>query len=210
RVKIIKFRKNFGKSIALNEGFRIADGDIIFTMDADLQDDPENIEKFILKLNEGFDMVSGWKQKRKDPILSKKLPSKIFNFVISKFTGWRPSSLHPRPCPFQRMEGCRDFSQSSFKTLWEIQIRNKSILSWIAGLNHCGFYNKIYEKTHAFFWLDWHTIFYMWFLHMHISVHLMAFGRKYRQTPPSDAWCNAAGNGMSDYYDRFSCGDDCI
>ena len=98
RVKIIKFRKNFGKSIALNEGFRLAEGDIIFTMDADLQDDPKEIRRFLAKLEEGYDLVSGWKQKRKDSLLRKNLPSKLFNFLIGWFSGLK---LHDHNCGFK-------------------------------------------------------------------------------------------------------------
>lgn len=98
RVKIIKLRKNFGKSIALNEGFRLAEGDIIFTMDADMQDDPKEIPSFLAKLEEGYDLISGWKQKRKDPLLSKNLPSKLFNFMIGKFSGLK---LHDYNCGFK-------------------------------------------------------------------------------------------------------------
>jgi glycosyltransferase involved in cell wall biosynthesis len=98
RVKIIKLRKNFGKSIALNEGFRLAEGDIILTMDADLQDDPKEIGRFISALNKGYDLVSGWKQKRKDPVLSKNLPSKLFNFMIGWFSGLK---LHDHNCGFK-------------------------------------------------------------------------------------------------------------
>ena len=81
-VKLIKFRKNFGKSAGLNIGFEAAKGDIVFTMDADLQDDPKEIEQFIKKLDEGYDMVTGWKVKRRDPI-SKTWPSKLYNKVTS-------------------------------------------------------------------------------------------------------------------------------
>ena len=81
-VKIIKFRKNFGKAAALQIGFDNCVGDYIFTMDSDLQDDPKEIPNFIQKLNEGFDMVTGWKKKRHDPI-SKTFPSKIFNNITS-------------------------------------------------------------------------------------------------------------------------------
>ncbi|MDY6914907.1 MAG: glycosyltransferase family 2 protein [Candidatus Cloacimonadota bacterium] len=83
RLKIIKFRKNFGKSAALKVGFENTSGDIIFTMDADLQDNPAEIPNFIEKIKEGYDLVSGWKKKRKDP-LNKTLPSKIFNVFNSK------------------------------------------------------------------------------------------------------------------------------
>ncbi|OPX28435.1 MAG: glycosyltransferase [Candidatus Cloacimonas sp. 4484_143] len=81
-VKLIKFRKNFGKSAGLNVGFQAAKGDVVFTMDADLQDDPKEIPSFIAKLEEGYDMVTGWKVKRLDPI-SKTWPSKLFNKVTS-------------------------------------------------------------------------------------------------------------------------------
>lgn len=82
RVKIIKFRKNFGKSASLQTGFENAKGDIIFTMDADLQDNPTEIPEFIEKIEEGYDLVTGWKKNRKDPI-SKTIPSKFFNFITS-------------------------------------------------------------------------------------------------------------------------------
>ncbi len=81
-VKLIKLRKNFGKSAGLNVGFAAAKGDIVFTMDADLQDNPKEIPQFITKLEEGYDMVTGWKVKRRDPI-SKTWPSKLFNKVTS-------------------------------------------------------------------------------------------------------------------------------
>jgi len=85
-VKFISFRRNYGKSAALAVGFEHAKGDIIITMDADLQDDPREIPNLLKKLNEGFDLVSGWKKKRYDPI-SKTIPSRIFNFVVSTLTG---------------------------------------------------------------------------------------------------------------------------
>ena len=77
-VKFISFRHNFGKAEALNAGFEKAEGDIVFTMDGDLQDDPIEIPHFIEKINEGYDLVSGWKYKRLDPF-GKRLPSKFFN-----------------------------------------------------------------------------------------------------------------------------------
>lgn len=96
-VKIIKFRKNFGKAAALQAGFEYAEGDIIFTMDADLQDNPAEISKFIDKINEGYDMVTGWKKKRHDP-LNKKIPSKFFNFITSLSFGLK---LHDYNCGFK-------------------------------------------------------------------------------------------------------------
>ena len=83
---LIQFQRNYGKSAALAEGFKYANGNYIVTMDADLQDDPSEIKNLVNKLEEGFDLVSGWKKNRKDP-LSKRLPSKLFNFVTRLFTG---------------------------------------------------------------------------------------------------------------------------
>jgi len=85
-VKIISFRRNYGKSAALATGFEYAKGDVVITMDADLQDDPHEIPNLLKKLDEGYDLVSGWKKKRYDPI-TKTIPSRIFNFVVSTLTG---------------------------------------------------------------------------------------------------------------------------
>lgn len=86
RLKVLSFRKNYGKSPALSEGFKIAQGKWVITMDADLQDDPAEIPNLLARLGEGFDMVSGWKKNRHDP-LSKVIPSRIFNFVVAKLSG---------------------------------------------------------------------------------------------------------------------------
>ncbi|MBC8205155.1 glycosyltransferase family 2 protein [bacterium] len=83
---IISFRRNRGKSAAMASGFREAKGDILITIDADLQDDPHEIPNLIKKIEEGFDLVSGWKRKRRDPI-SKTIPSRLFNWVTAKLTG---------------------------------------------------------------------------------------------------------------------------
>lgn len=94
RIKIIRFRRNYGKSAALSVGFNHAKGDIIITMDADLQDDPNEIPNLVNEIKKGFDLVSGWKKKRRDPI-TKTIPSKFFNFVVSKMTGIK---LHDFNC----------------------------------------------------------------------------------------------------------------
>ena len=86
RIKAIRFRKNFGKSAALSTGFREARGETVITIDADLQDLPEEIPALIKKMDEGFDLVSGWKMKRKDPFL-RKIASWLFNIVTSFYTG---------------------------------------------------------------------------------------------------------------------------
>ncbi len=90
----IRFRRNFGKAAALSAGFAAAHGDIILTLDADLQDDPAEIPRFLAKLYEGFDVVSGWKRTRVDP-WHKVLPSRVFNFMVSGFTGVK---LHDHNC----------------------------------------------------------------------------------------------------------------
>lgn len=94
---LISFRKNFGKSSALQTGFKHCKGDFIFTMDADLQDDPCEIPKFIEQLQNGCDIVSGWKYNRLDP-LEKRLPSKLFNKTISLLSGVK---LHDFNCGFK-------------------------------------------------------------------------------------------------------------
>ena len=87
KVKVFRFQKNYGKAAALNLGFFESRGNIVLTMDADLQDDPNEIPKMVSKLNEGFDVISGWKKNRKDPFFGKIIPSKIANFVTSLLTG---------------------------------------------------------------------------------------------------------------------------
>src|SRR5713226_8027912 len=85
-VRVIRFRRNFGKTPALVAGFSRCRGAVIFTMDGDLQDDPEEIPNFLAKLDEGYDLVSGWKYPRLDP-LSKTFPSRVFNGLVSRMTG---------------------------------------------------------------------------------------------------------------------------
>jgi len=84
--KLIQLHRNYGKSAALAEGFKLAYGSYIITMDADLQDDPKEIPNLIAKLDEGYDLVTGWKKERKDP-WTKRFPSKIANFITGLITG---------------------------------------------------------------------------------------------------------------------------
>lgn len=87
-IRGIKFQRNYGKSAALNEGFKAAKGDVVITMDADMQDSPDEIPELrAMIVNEGFDMVSGWKKKRFDNKLTKNLPSKLFNATASSASG---------------------------------------------------------------------------------------------------------------------------
>lgn len=105
--KLIQFFRNYGKSAALSEGFKNAKGDYIITMDADLQDDPAEIPNLINKLEEGWDLVSGWKKNRLDP-LNKTLPSKLFNFVTRIVTGIK---IHDFNC------GLKGYRQSVIKSI---------------------------------------------------------------------------------------------
>jgi dolichol-phosphate mannosyltransferase len=94
----LQFRRNFGKAAALNAGFQLAQGEVVFTLDADLQDDPQEIPKFLEVLeSEDVDVVSGWKKKRHDP-WHKVGPSRVFNLMVSKLTGVR---LHDHNCGFK-------------------------------------------------------------------------------------------------------------
>ena len=95
-VQGIKFRRNFGKSAALHVGFEKAQGDVVMTMDADLQDSPDEIPGFVsMIIHEQYDLVSGWKKKRHDPVLSKNLPSKFYNWTARRMSGIK---LHDFNC----------------------------------------------------------------------------------------------------------------
>jgi len=93
-VRVVKLRRNFGKSAALTHGFAVACGEIVVTMDGDRQDDPAEALKLIARLEEGYDLVSGWKQSRQDPI-SKTVPSRLFNWTVRRATGL---TLHDFNC----------------------------------------------------------------------------------------------------------------
>jgi glycosyltransferase involved in cell wall biosynthesis len=93
-VAVVSFRRRYGKSAALQVGFEEAGGEVVVTIDADLQDDPREIPRLIHELDQGYDLVSGWKKHRKDP-LSKTVPSKIFNWVTGALTGLK---LHDINC----------------------------------------------------------------------------------------------------------------
>ena len=97
QVRALRFRRNRGKADALALGYEVADGEIVFTMDADLQDDPTEIPRFIEKLHQGHDIVSGWKRQRHDP-WHKVLPSRLFNAVLSKLV---KVPLHDHNCGFK-------------------------------------------------------------------------------------------------------------
>lgn len=98
----VKFRRNYGKSAGLNVGFEHTKGDVVITMDADMQDSPDEIpDLYNMIMNDGFDLVSGWKKKRYDP-LSKTIPTKLYNFVTSKMSGVH---LHDMNCGLKAYRG---------------------------------------------------------------------------------------------------------
>ena len=108
-VRGIKFRRNYGKSAALNVGFQAAKGEVVITMDADLQDSPDEIPDLYRMIKEGgFDMVSGWKKKRLDPVLTKNLPSKFYNWTARRMTGIK---LHDFNC------GLKSYKNSVVKSI---------------------------------------------------------------------------------------------
>ena len=108
-VKGIRFQKNYGKSQALHAGFAMASGNVIITMDADLQDNPEEIPALYHMIsNQGYDLVSGWKKKRYDAVLSKNLPSKLFNYAARKTSGVQ---LHDFNC------GLKAYKKEVVKTI---------------------------------------------------------------------------------------------
>ncbi|OGP52149.1 MAG: glycosyl transferase [Deltaproteobacteria bacterium RBG_13_43_22] len=94
-IKVVRLRKNFGQTAALSAGFDSAEGEVIITMDGDLQNDPKDIPALVAKIKEGYDIVSGWREKRKDPFFSRRLPSLIANKMISWVTGVK---LHDYGC----------------------------------------------------------------------------------------------------------------
>ena len=95
RVKVIEFNRNYGQTAAMMAGFNYSSGDIIVPMDGDLQNDPQDIPRLIKKINQGFDVCSGWRKERKDNKLKRTLPSKIANRIISLFSGVK---LHDYGC----------------------------------------------------------------------------------------------------------------
>ncbi len=103
RVKGIRFRRNYGKSAALNEGFHATSGDVVITMDADLQDSPEEVPGlYKMIMEDGYDLVSGWKKKRFDPALTKRVPSKLYNYTTGVITGIK---LHDMNCGLKAYKG---------------------------------------------------------------------------------------------------------
>ncbi len=134
-VKAIRFQKNYGKSQALHAGFKMAKGDVVITMDADLQDNPEEIPELYKMITEDdYDLVSGWKKKRYDSVISKNLPSKLFNYAARKTSGVK---LHDFNC------GLKAYKKEVVKSI-EVTGEMHRYIPVLA--KNAGF-NKISEKT---------------------------------------------------------------
>jgi glycosyltransferase involved in cell wall biosynthesis len=99
-VKVVHFRRNFGQTAAMNAGLHLASGKVVITLDADLQNDPADIPVLLAKLDEGYDLVHGWRKNRQDAFVNRKLPSKIANWIISKTTGF---PVHDLGCTLKAM-----------------------------------------------------------------------------------------------------------
>ena len=99
RVRLLRFGGNFGKTAALMAGFAVVRGETVFTLDGDLQDDPSEIPRFVAKLGEGYDLVTGWKKRRRDPVI-KVISSRLFNFAVRRATGLQ---LHDINCGFKAL-----------------------------------------------------------------------------------------------------------
>ena len=130
--KGIKFQRNYGKSAALNEGFKAASGDVVITMDADMQDSPDEIpELFRMIKEDGFDMVSGWKKKRYDNTFTKNIPSKLFNAVARAISGIQ---LHDFNC------GLKSYKKKVIKSIevYGEMHRNIPILAKWSGFRKIG------------------------------------------------------------------------
>ncbi len=125
--RLIRFRRNFGQTAAMSAGFHEAKGDIIITLDADLQNDPTDIPALLAKADEGFDVVSGWRKNRKDPFISRKLPSIIANAIISKITDVH---LHDYGCT---LKAYRTEIVKNVRLYGEMHRFIPALASWVGG-----------------------------------------------------------------------------
>ncbi len=125
--KLVRLRRNFGQTAALSAGFQNAQGEIIITMDADLQNDPSDIPALLKKMDEGYDVVSGWRKNRKDRFLNRRLPSIMANALISKITG---VALHDYGCT---LEAYRREIIKNIRLYGEMHRFIPALASWVGG-----------------------------------------------------------------------------
>ena len=187
------FQKTSGKSQALHAGFKKAQGDFVVTMDADLQDSPEEILPMINIMKEkDLDLISGWKKKRYDSILFKNLPSKLFNWAARRLSGIK---LHDFNCGLKvyKIEVIKNIqvfgemhryipviaahegfdkidenSKAPGKKIWKNKVWCRSVSQWLFGLDHFVVYQRIWKKTHAFLWIlgNFDANHGVWFYHL--------------------------------------------
>ena len=170
RVRGLKFRRNCGKAAGLTAGFRAARGNVIFTLDADLQDDPTEIPRFLEKLGEGYDLVSGWKKVRHDP-WHKVLPSRVFNKMLSYFSG---VSLHDHNCGFK----CYRAAVAKSLTLHGEMHRMVPALSAINGFKSTEIVVKHHPRVHGVSKYGIER-----FIRGFMDMVTVGFLRKYRERP---------------------------
>ena len=123
-VKVIRLRKNFGQTAALSAGFKYSRGNVIVPLDADGQNDPADIPRLVAKLDEGYDIVSGWRRKRHDNIVTRKLPSRIANWLVGKITGVK---LHDFGCT---LKAYRRHSLEEIRLYGEMHRFIPALASW--------------------------------------------------------------------------------
>ena len=160
RVKVVRLRKNFGQTAAMTAGFAYAKGDVIISMDGDLQNDPADIPRLLSKLEEGFDVVCGWREHRQDKLLSRRVPSVVANWLIGRMTGVQ---IHDNGCSLKAYQASviknvalygdmhrfipalstlagarisRDHGDPSFTAIWQEQVWPRSYLEGCAGYRH--------------------------------------------------------------------------
>ena len=127
QLRVIHFRRNFGQTAGLAAGFNRAQGDVIVTLDADLQNDPADIPMLLERIGEGYDVVSGWRRRRQDPFLTRRLPSLIANRLISKITGVR---LHDYGCT---LKAYRREIVRNVRLYGEMHRFIPALASWVGG-----------------------------------------------------------------------------
>lgn len=142
KVKAVVFRRNFGQTAAISAGFDYAKGEVIVTLDADLQNDPEDIPQLIEKIEEGYDVVSGWRAERKDPFLSRRIPSYISNWLISFFTGVK---LHDHGCT---LKAYRKEITKNIKLYGEMHRFVPALASWV-GASICEVKVRHYPRKYG-------------------------------------------------------------
>jgi glycosyltransferase involved in cell wall biosynthesis len=153
KVVVLSFRRNFGQTAALAAGFDYAKGDVVVTMDADLQNDPADIPGLLEKIKD-YDVVSGWRKDRKDPFFSRKLPSIIANWLISEEhqTLWRYAQVYPCNRKLGGGNNYRGRDSTQAKTLRPIQVRHIKDPEGHSRPNNCKIPPEFFNPSHPCLW----------------------------------------------------------